>query len=95
MNLHRRSISTCYMLCKNENENLSVLQVLRNLLLAGAGLLSSVSAAPQFGPLGPAHHAPLHHGGPGYAPAKIPPRPFAYEYGVQVGVILTSRLRII
>ena len=74
---------------KNENENLSVLQVLRNLLLAGAGLLSSVSAAPQFGPLGPAHHAPLHHAGPGYAPAKIPPRPFAYEYGVQVGVILT------
>ena len=64
---------------------LSLLQVLRNLLLAGAGLLSSVSAAPQFGPLGPAHHAPLHHGGPGYAPAKIPPRPFAYEYGVQVG----------
>ena len=73
---------------------LSLLQVLRNLLLAGAGLLSSVSAAPQFGPLGPAHHAPLHHGGPGYAPAKIPPRPFAYEYGVQVGMILTSRLRL-
>ena len=76
---------------KNENEKLSVLQVLRNLLLAGAGLLSSVSAAPQFGP---AHHAPLHHGGPGYAPAKIPPRPFAYEYGVQVRMILTSRLRL-
>ena len=46
-------------------------------------------AAPQFGPIGVAHgphhaphRAPLHHA-PGYAPVKVPPRPFAYEYGVQ------------
>lgn len=65
-------------------------QVLRSLLVAGIGL---VSGAPQFGPIGPAHgpfhghgkarphHAPIHHDPYG----KVPPRPFAYEYGVQVG----------
>merc|ERR1719422_2099186 len=54
--------------------------------------LGCALAAPQF--LGPAvahgpiaHHAPVVHAAPAYAPApvvvheKIPPKPFAYEYG--------------
>ena len=52
------------------------------LLLAGIGL---TSGAPQFGPIGPAH-GPLHHAPVHHDPyVKVPPRPFAYEYGVQVG----------
>ena len=63
------------------NPNNNICQAFKLLLLAGSGL-----AAPQFGPIGPAHgrgplhHAPLHHD----PYVKVPPRPFAYEYGVQV-----------
>ena len=63
------------------NANDNICQAFKLLLLAGTGL-----SAPQFGPIGPAHgrgplhHAPLHHD----PYVKVPPRPFAYEYGVQV-----------
>merc|ERR1719211_622445 len=51
------------------------MQALNILALSVASL---ASAAPQFGGFG-RHHAPVHH-----APVKdFPPRPFAYEFGVQ------------
>merc|ERR1719471_2129455 len=58
-----------------------MLQTLKWLMLAGTGL---VAGAPQFGPIGPAH-GPLHHRAPLHHDpyVKVPPRPFAYEYGVQ------------
>ena len=61
------------------------LQTLKWLMLAGTGL---VAGAPQFGPIGPAH-GPLHHRAPLHHDpyVKVPPRPFAYEYGVQVEYI--------
>merc|ERR1719350_1911950 len=63
-------------------------------VFATLATLSCALAAPQF--VGPpvAHHAPVVHAAPAYAPAapayapapvyheeKIPPKPFAYEYG--------------
>merc|ERR1712170_121458 len=56
------------------------MEVTAGILVACLGL---IHGAPQFGPLGPAHGhpAPVHHAP--YAPVKIPPRPFVYEYGVQ------------
>merc|ERR1719350_27934 len=63
-------------------------------VFATLATLSCALAAPQF--VGPpvAHHAPVVHAAPAYAPApapyhpapvyheeKVPPKPFAYEYG--------------
>merc|ERR1712083_806246 len=52
------------------------------------GFVGATLGAPQFGPiggLGPHHGAPLHHKAAPvhHDPYKIPPRPFAYEFGVQ------------
>ena len=61
------------------------------LLVAGIGM---TSGAAQFGPIGPAH-GPLHHAPVHHDPyVKVPPRPFAYEYGVQVGHKLRTQLGI-
>ena len=63
------------------------------------GVIGASYGAPQFGPIGlgphhaaplhkaaPLHHAPapIHHAPVHHDPYKIPPRPFAYEFGVQV-----------
>merc|ERR1712203_646085 len=62
---------------------------MRALSILALSIASLASATPQFGGFGghhgPVHHAPVHHAKPiHHAPVKdFPPRPFAYEFGVQ------------
>ena len=53
-------------------------------LLIASALLAAASAdsPPAYGAPAPYHPAPAYHAAPAYKEVKLPPQPYAYEYGV-------------